>query len=127
MIIAEIVWLIAGFNVARIGVLSYLEINRKWYLYLLSAVVFLPVWLNVSENNMEYESHHPFWHFFDLKAYLIMACMMGSGIDFRALGIFPDIFVAFFYFGLGCALALAGILFIKNYFCYSKLINKEKE
>lgn len=56
-----------------------------------------------------------------------MACMMGSGIGFRALGIFPDIFVAFFYSGLGCALALAGILFIKNYFCYSKLINKEKE
>lgn len=88
---------------------------------------FLPVWLNVSKNDMEYESHRPFWHFFDLKAYLIMACMMGSGIGFRALGIFPDIFVAFFYFGLGCALALAGILFIKNYFCYSKLINKEKE
>lgn len=127
MIIAEIVWLIAGFNVARLGVLSYLEINRKWYLYLLSAVVFLPVWLNVSKNDMEYESHRPFWNFFDLKAYLIMACMMGSGIGFRALGIFPDIFVAFFYFGLGCALALAGILFIKNYFCYSKLINKEKE
>jgi uncharacterized integral membrane protein len=53
--------------------------------------------------------------------------MMGSGIGFRALGIFPDIFVAFFYSGLGCALALAGVLFIKNYFCYSKLINKEKE
>lgn len=127
LIIAGIVWLIAGFNVARLGVLSYLEINRKWYLYLLSAVVFLPVWLNVSENDMEYESHRPFWHFFDLKAYLIMACMMGSGIGFRALGIFPDIFVAFFYSGLGCALALAGVLFIKNYFCYSKLINKEKE
>lgn len=88
---------------------------------------FLPVWLNVSENDMEYESHRPFWHFFDLKAYLIMAYMMGSGIGFRALGIFPDIFVAFFYSGLGCALALAGVLFIKNYFCYSKLINKEKE
>lgn len=40
LIIAEIVWLIAGFNVASLGVLSYLEINRKWYLYLLSAVVF---------------------------------------------------------------------------------------
>ncbi len=92
---------------------------------------FLPVWLNVLENEqkriMEYESHRPFWHFFDLKAYLIMAYMMGYGIGFRALGIFPDIFVAFFYSGLGCALALAGVLFIKNYFCYSKLINKEKE
>ena len=134
LIIAGIVWLIAGFNVARLGVLSYLEINRKWYLYLLSAVVFclfgLMFWKMSNKHTkriMEYESHRPFWHFFDLKAYLIMACMMGSGIGFRALGIFPDIFVAFFYSGLGCALALAGVLFIKNYFYYSKLINKEKE
>ena len=111
MIIAEIFWLIAGFNVARLGVLSYLEINRKWYLYLLSAVVFclfgLMFWKMSNKHTkriMQYESHHPFWHFFDLKAYLIMACMMGSGIGFRALGIFPDIFVAFFYSGLGCAL-----------------------
>ena len=25
-----------------------------------------------------YEGDRPFWHFFDLKAYLIMACMMGE-------------------------------------------------
>ena len=31
-----------------------------------------------------YEAIHPFWHFFDLKAYMIMACMMGGGIGFRA-------------------------------------------
>ena len=54
---------------------------------------------------MGYEATRPFWHFFDLKAYIIMACMMGGGIGFRAAGIFPDIFIAFFYSGLGCALA----------------------
>lgn len=37
-----------------------------------------------------YEGDRPFWHFFDLKAYLIMACMMGGGIGLRAAGIFPD-------------------------------------
>ncbi len=52
-----------------------------------------------------YEAIHPLWHFFDLKAYMIMACMMGGEIGFRAAGIFPDIFIAFFYSGLGCALA----------------------
>lgn len=35
-----------------------------------------------------YEGDRPFWHFFDLKAYLIMACMMGGGIGLRAAGIF---------------------------------------
>ena len=61
------------------------------------------------------EEHQPFWKFFDLKAYIIMAVMMGGGIGLRAAGVFPNWFVAFFYTGLGCALALAGVLFIKNY------------
>ena len=54
---------------------------------------------------MGYEATRPFWHFFDLKAYMIMVCMMGGGIGFRAAGIFPDILIAFFHSGLGCALA----------------------
>lgn len=40
LLIAGIVWLMAGFNVARLGVLSYLQIERQWYLYLLSMLVF---------------------------------------------------------------------------------------
>lgn len=36
-------------------------------------------------------------------------------------GIFPDTFVAFFYSGLGCALAMAGVIFAKNYLCYNRL------
>ena len=40
LLIAGIVWLIAGFNVARLGVLSYMVIDRKWYFYILSVVVF---------------------------------------------------------------------------------------
>lgn len=44
-----------------------------------------------------------------------MAVMMGGGIGLRAAGVFPNQFVAFFYSGLGCALALAGILFIRNF------------
>ena len=42
---------------------------------------------------MGYEEIRPFWYFFDLKAYMIMACMMGGGIGFRARGIFSDIFI----------------------------------
>lgn len=35
-----------------------------------------------------YEAARPFWHFFDLKAYMIMACMRGGGIGFRAAEFF---------------------------------------
>lgn len=67
----------------------------------------------------------PFGIFLYIKAYLIMACMMGGGIGLRAAGIFPNTFIAFFYTGLGCALASAGILFLKNHIIYHKLIKKE--
>ena len=132
LLIAGIVWLMAGFNVARLGVLSYAVIEKRWYLYVLSAVVFVlfgRMFFKMSKKHTKriigYEEYRPFWHFFDVKAYLMMACMMSGGIGFRAAGIFPDIFLAFFYSGLGCALALAGVLFEKNYLCYDRLFEEE--
>ena len=132
LLIAGIVWLMAGFNVARLGVLSYAVIEKRWYLYVLSAVVFVlfgRMFFKMSKKHTKriigYEEYRPFWHFFDVKAYLMMACMMSGGIGFRAAGIFPDILVAFFYSGLGCALALAGVLFAKNYLCYDRLFEEE--
>lgn len=121
--------MIAGFNVARLGVLSYRVIESKWYLYILTAVVFCVfgmMLIKMSQKHTKriigYEEIRPFWHFFDLKAYMIMTCMMGGGIGFRAMGIFPDIFIAFFYSGLGCVLALAGITFLRNHIQYENLL-----
>lgn len=57
------------------------------------------------------EEFRPVWHFFDGKSYLIMAFMMGGGILLRSSGIAPDEFIAVFYTGLRCALALVGVLF----------------
>ena len=47
-----------------------------------------------------------------------MAFMMGGGIWIRSSGLVPDVFIAVFYTGLGCALALAGILFWVMFFVY---------
>ena len=132
LLIAGIVWMITGFNVARLGALSYLNIERTWYLYIFSLVVFMSfglMFFKMSQKHTKrilgYEEYRPFWHFFDFKAYLIMICMMSGGIGFRAAGIFPEIFIAFFYSGLGLALALAGIIFTRNYLLYNQLIEKE--
>ena len=125
--------MIAGVNVARLGVISYLNIDRKMYLYLMSIIVFCVfgfMFFKMSQKHtkriMGYDDYRPFWHFFDWKAYLIMICMMSGGIGFRAAGIFPEMFIAFFYSGLGLALALAGIIFTRNYLFYNKLIEKEQ-
>ncbi|MDD6263378.1 MAG: hypothetical protein PUA83_09900 [Clostridiales bacterium] len=58
------------------------------------------------------------------KQYLlfgIMAVMMGGGIWLRSSGLAPDVFIAVFYTGLGCALALAGALFWIMFFRFRKI------
>ena len=76
LLIAGIVWLIAGFNVARLGVLSYFKTGGEWFLYPLALLVFClfgAMFYKMSQKHTKrisaYESHRPFWHFFDLKAY----------------------------------------------------------
>lgn len=120
LLIAGIVWMIAGFNVARLGIISYTLVELSWYLPILSVIIFAlfgMMFFKMTKKHgkriMGYEEkYRPIWNFFDLKAYIIMAIMMGGGIGLRYAGVFPDIFVAFFYTGLGCALFLAGICFV---------------
>lgn len=118
--IAGCVWLAAGINVARLGVLSYKCLEGiKWYHLLLSAAVFGAFGFMFFKMSFKHkkrihgypEPTRPFWNFFDLKAYCIMAFMMGGGIWLRSSGLAPDTFIAVFYTGLGLALALAGVLF----------------
>lgn len=52
--------------------------------------------------------------------YGIMAFMMGGGIWLRSSGLVPNVFIAVFYTGLGCALALAGIIFWIMFFLYKE-------
>jgi len=129
LLIAGIVWLIAGFNVARLGIISYLNIEIKWFYFLLSSLVFLAfgtMFFNMTRKHTRriksYEDRRPFWNFFDLKSYIIMAIMMGGGIGLRAARLVPEIFIAFFYSGLGLALGLAGVIFVINF-----IIFKEEE
>lgn len=118
--IAGCVWLLAGVNVARLGILSYGKIAQIGILHiLLSIAVFCAFGLMFFKMSIKHtrrikgyeEAFRPVWHFFDLRSYIIMAFMMGGGIWLRSSGLVPDVFVAVFYTGLGCALSLAGVLF----------------
>ncbi|MGN0621305.1 MAG: hypothetical protein ACI4I9_05520 [Porcipelethomonas sp.] len=118
--IAGCVWLLAGVNVARLGMLSYKCLDSvRWYHLLLSAAVFGLFGIMFFKMSFKHtkrihsypEQTRPFWNFFDLKAYCIMAFMMGGGIWLRSSGLVPDTFIAVFYTGLGLALALAGVMF----------------
>lgn len=118
--IAGCVWLIAGINVIRFGILSYKKLSTVSGLSVLLTVcvfiVFAAMFFKMSMKHNKRihayrEAYRPVWHFFDLKSYIIMAIMMGGGIWLRNSGLLPDFFIAVFYTGLGAALACAGILF----------------
>lgn len=49
---------------------------------------------------------------------------MGGGIWLRNSGLVPDIFIAVFYTGLGCALALAGVMFFIMFLRFKKNSNR---
>lgn len=118
--IAGCIWMIAGFNVTRLGMLSYKKLIPITAVHVLSSILvfiafgtmFFKMSIKHTKRITGYqEEFRPVWHFFDLKSYCIMAVMMGGGIWLRSSGLVPNVFIAVFYTGLGCALALAGVMF----------------
>lgn len=123
--VAGIVWLLAGLNVAILGVRAAIDMRGVAAIILVAiaggAVAtfcgFHPMFSRLVKKNsqritdLDGDRHHVV-RFFDRKGYIMMALMMSMGIGMRAAGLFPEWFIAFFYTGLGVALALAGASYI---------------
>ena len=120
LLIACLVWSVAGINILRIGLMSY-----PAYLGILNIALSLVVFgvfqmfifsRLVRKHTVRiggYQDERQFFlKFFDIKAFIIMAVMMAGGIGLRASGIAPERFIAVFYTGLGAALLLAGLLWL---------------
>ena len=131
MLVAGIVWAIAGANIANIGLTAYRH-DWGWVIWALlvgSAVIFVLFHSRIfqkmvgkhAERIRGYEEDRTHvLKFFDKKGYVVMASMMAFGIALRASGVVPEWFVAFFYTGLGAALAVAGASFALRYLKSSK-------
>lgn len=124
LLIASIVWLAAGINIARIGFEAYANNHVTPINVLLSAAVGAVFWLFVfgklvvkhtARISSYANERHFFLKFFDVPAFVIMAVMMTGGIAIRSLGLAPEVFIAVFYTGLGTALTCAGIRFGVNW------------
>ena len=123
LLLACLVWSAAGFNILRIGLMTYPAYLTALN-YLLSALVFAVFQLFifgklVKKHTARISSYpderHFFLKFFDGKAFAIMAVMMTGGIGLRVSGLAPERFIAVFYTGLGASLLLAGLLFGRNF------------
>lgn len=123
LLLACLVWSAAGFNILRIGLVSY-PAHLSVVNLLLSVLVFVLfqrfvfgklVKKHTARIHSYQEERHFFLKFFDGKAFAIMAVMMSGGIALRVSGIAPERFIVVFYSGLGASLLLAGVLFGRNY------------
>lgn len=125
--VAGVVWLLAGANVALIGVRSAVEMSSAAIGVVVALVVgavaaffafhalFGTIVLKNAKRIRGLEGERlSFLRFLDLKGYLIMAFMMSFGFGLRLSGLIPTWFFAFFYTGLGSALALAGASFLMH-------------
>lgn len=123
LLLACLVWSAAGFNILRIGLLSY-PAYCSVQNYLLSVLVFIVFQIfifgrlvkkHTARIRAYKEERHFFLKFFDKKAFATMAVMITGGIGLRASKLVPERFIAVFYTGLGASLLLAGVLFGRNY------------
>lgn len=119
--LAGIVWLIAGGNVAYIGLQSYDSyLTLKHFIFsTIIFIVFLLMFSHIVQKHtlriQSYQKAQPIYRFFDGPSFLMMALMMSLGISLRAFHIVSFEFIAIFYTGLGLALCLAGIQFLTQF------------
>lgn len=126
LLIAGLVWLVAGGNIFKIGLKSFIIGWHKNHLYLIAAAVIYVLFIKyifyplirkhtkrISFMNGETA---PSYSFFDKKSYIVMLCMISIGIILRNLHILHPAIIGFLYCGIGSALMTSGILFMKRFF-----------
>ncbi|WP_148371757.1 hypothetical protein [Bacteroides bouchesdurhonensis] len=133
LITAGIVWIIAGTNILRIGIVTWMNSTQDWMFKIGEAtVVFLLFFVFIFRKlyykhtrrieEKKEDKNCPF-SFFDVKSWIMMVFMIALGITIRSLHLLPDSFISVFYTGLSIALILTGILFICYWWQKRKLLH----
>ena len=123
MLIAGLVWCAAGAMVCVIGLPLEFELAPSHLILLpLAVVIFVAFYFFVFSRlvrkhtgriRARAEDRLPFWHFFNASSWAVMAVMMGGGMALRLSHLVPDWMIAFFYSGLGVALFMCGVRFLR--------------
>ena len=113
LLIAGCVWIIAGINILRIGIITWLNDGEAIVVFLLFfQFVFRRLFVKHSERiSQKGEKNCPF-SFFDVKGWTVMIFMITFGVTIRHFQLLPNSFISVFYTGLSSALIITGILFL---------------
>ena len=124
LITAGAVWIIAGANILRIGIVTWLNTSQDWMFKIGEAtVVFLLFFVLVFRRlyykhtqriEQKKERRNCPFSFFDVKSWITMIFMISLGITIRSFHLLPETFISVFYTGLSIALILTGVLFIPS-------------
>ncbi len=123
-LIAAFIWGIPGIMIAIKGIRAYTTIpsNELWWLILITAFVltgFIMMFRRIVNRYCALIAAEPdkttVWHTFPLRGWILVVCMSCLGMALKFMPFIPAEFTASFYSGLGPALVIAAILFIKKF------------
>ena len=125
LLIAGVVWCVAGAMVCKIGLpLLWAYEWTQPLLLLWAGIVFLLFYFlifsrlvikHTARIRQKAQIKLPFWQFFDTSSYVVMVIMMVGGLWLRLAHVVPEWMIAFFYSGLGLALFSCGVRFLDVY------------
>ena len=108
LITAGTVWIIAGANILRIGIVTWLNNSEGWMFKIGEAtIVFLLFFVLIFKRLY-------------VKSWIVMIFMICMGITIRSFHLLPESFISVFYTGLSIALILTGVLFIRYWWLRRK-------
>ena len=130
LITAGTVWIIAGANILRIGIVTWLNNSEGWMFKIGEATIVFLLFFVLIFKRLYYkhtqrierkkeQKNCPF-SFFDVKSWIVMIFMICMGITIRSFHLLPESFISVFYTGLSIALILTGVLFIRYWWLRSK-------
>lgn len=123
--IAALIWGMPGIMITIKGIRAYTTIpgDELWWLLLITACVitaFIRMFSRIVDKYCKLIASEPdktsIWHTFPLRGWILVVCMSCLGIALKFMPFIPAEFTASFYSGLGPALVIASILFVKKSF-----------
>ncbi|WP_321438930.1 hypothetical protein [uncultured Bacteroides sp.] len=129
LLLAGMVWIVAGANILRIGILTWLTDSQYWLFKAGEATLVFLIFFNLIFKKL-YNKHtdrickkannNHLLSFFDFKGWIIMFFMITLGVTVRKFQLLPNSFISVFYTGLSTALIITGILFFRKGINYAQ-------
>lgn len=131
LVIAGIVWIIAGTMVSKLGIEVFLNGDDYIFSSLIVGIIVFSIFFKFIFKKMVKKHRNRIlnkekeklcvFSFFDVKSYIIMFFMMGLGVTIRSIPSINPICWAPVYIGIGSALFLGGVLFITEYIKWKQI------